>query len=59
MLIPDVARYRYTSVWVPLADHWQAICTSDTSSGRSRGVGVVRRSRGRFSDPVTHKPCGC
>jgi hypothetical protein len=38
-----VARYRYPSVWVPLADLWKAIRTTDSSSGRSRGVVVVRR----------------
>ncbi|WP_231594758.1 phytochelatin synthase family protein [Synechococcus sp. CBW1107] len=43
VLILDVARYRYPSVWVPLADLWQAIRTTDRSSGRSRGVVVVRR----------------
>ena len=43
VLILDVARYRYPSVWVPLADLWQAIRTTDSSSGRSRGLVVVRR----------------
>ncbi|MCP9820767.1 phytochelatin synthase family protein [Synechococcus sp. Cruz-9H2] len=43
VLILDVARYRYPSVWVPLGDLWQAIRTTDSSSGRSRGVVVVRR----------------
>jgi hypothetical protein len=43
VLILDVARYRYPSVWVPLADLWQAMRTTDSSSGRSRGVVVVRR----------------
>lgn len=43
VLILDVARYRYPSVWVPLADLWQAIRTTDSTSGRSRGVVVVRR----------------
>lgn len=37
LLILDVARYRYPSVWVPLADLWQAIRSTDSSSGRSRG----------------------
>jgi len=43
VLILDVARYRYPSVWVPLADLWEAIRTTDSTSGRSRGVVVVRR----------------
>jgi len=44
VLILDVARYRYPSVWVPVADLWQAILAVDASSGRSRGVLVVRRA---------------
>lgn len=43
VLILDVARYRYPSVWVPLADLWQAIRTIDSSSGRSRGLVIVAR----------------
>ena len=43
VLILDVARYRYPSVWVPLADLWQAIRSTDSSSGRSRGLVVVKR----------------
>ena len=43
MLSLDVAYYRYPSVWVPLADLWQAIRSTDSSSGRSRGLVVFRR----------------
>lgn len=43
VLILDVARYRYPSVWVPLSDLWQAIRSTDSSSSRSRGLVVVRR----------------
>jgi hypothetical protein len=43
VLILDVARYRYPSVWVPLTDLWQAIRTTDSSTGLSRGVMVVRQ----------------
>ncbi len=43
VLILDVARYRYPSTWVALVDLWQAIRSTDNSSGRSRGVVVVRR----------------
>lgn len=50
VLILDVARYRYPSLWVPVADLWRAMRTIDTSSGRSRGLVTV--SRGSFS-PVT------
>jgi hypothetical protein len=44
VLILDVARYRYPSVWVPVEDLWQAIRTLDSSSGRSRGVLSLRRA---------------
>ncbi|MEB3266863.1 MAG: phytochelatin synthase family protein [Cyanobacteriota bacterium] len=44
VLILDVARYRYPAVWVAVTDLWQAINTVDTSSGRSRGLVVVRPS---------------
>jgi len=44
VLILDVARYRYPSVWVPVVDLWQAIRTLDSSSGRSRGVLSVRKA---------------
>jgi hypothetical protein len=47
VLILDVARYRYPSVWVPVVDLWQAIRTVDSSSGRSRGVLTVRRNPSR------------
>jgi hypothetical protein len=43
VLILDVARYRYPSVWVPVENLWQAIRAVDASSGRSRGVLLVRR----------------
>ncbi|MFM7733950.1 MAG: phytochelatin synthase family protein, partial [Cyanobium sp.] len=38
VLILDVARYRYPSVWVPTESLWQAIRMVDSSSGRSRGL---------------------
>jgi hypothetical protein len=44
VLILDVARYRYPSVWVPVADLWKAIRTLDSTSGRSRGLVTIRRS---------------
>ena len=43
VLILDVARYRYPTVWVPLRDLWQAIRTTDPSSGKSRGIVLIRR----------------
>lgn len=42
VLILDVARYRYPSVWVPAADLWRALRTVDPGSGRSRGLVIIR-----------------
>ncbi len=44
VLILDVARYRYPSVWVPLAALWRSIRTTDADSGLSRGLVVVSRA---------------
>ncbi len=44
VLLLDVARYRYPSVWVPLQALWQAMRTIDSDSGRSRGLVVVSRA---------------
>ena len=53
VLILDVARYRYPSLWVPVADLWRAMRTTDTSSGRSRGlVTVSRGSSSPFAQPA-------
>ena len=46
VLILDVARYRYPSVWVPVADLWAAIRTLDSTSGRSRGLVTIQRTAG-------------
>ena len=43
VLILDVARYRYPSLWVPVAELWRAMGTVDASSGRSRGLVTVSR----------------
>ncbi len=43
VLILDVARYRYPSVWVPAAALWRAMRTLDTTSGRSRGLVTIRK----------------
>jgi hypothetical protein len=45
VLILDVARYRYPSVWVPLVDLWRALRSLDSASGLSRGLVVVERQR--------------
>jgi hypothetical protein len=50
VLILDVARYRYPSVWVATEALWRSIRTVDPDSGVSRGL--VRISRG----PVTATP---
>jgi len=50
VLILDVARYRYPSVWVATEALWRSIRTVDPDSGASRGL--VRISRG----PVTATP---
>jgi hypothetical protein len=43
VLILDVARYRYPAVWVRAEDLWRAMGTVDSSSGRSRGLLLIRR----------------
>lgn len=43
VLILEVARYRYPSVWVQAEDLWRAMRTQDASAGRSRGLLLVRR----------------
>ena len=45
VLILDVARYRYPSVWVPLVDLWRSLRGLDSASGLSRGLVVVERQR--------------
>ena len=42
VLILDVARYRYPAVWVEVPELWKAVRTLDSTSGRSRGVVVIR-----------------
>ena len=43
VLILDVARYRYPAIWVGAAELWRAMRTVDASSGRSRGLLLIRR----------------
>ena len=47
VLILGVARYRYPSLWVPVADLLRTMRTIDSSSGRNRGFVTV--SRGSLS----------
>ena len=41
LLLLDVARYKYPPFWVDTDLLWQAMATTDTSSGRHRGYIVV------------------
>jgi len=41
LLVMDVARYKYPPFWVDTDLLWQAMATTDTSSGRHRGYIVV------------------
>lgn len=43
VLILDVSRYRYPAAWVSSEALWQAMRTTDTGSGRSRGLLLIRR----------------
>lgn len=56
VLILDVARYRYPPVWVGTAELWRAVRTLDPSSGRSRGLVVVRRGSGDGAAPPAATP---
>ncbi|MBW4529902.1 MAG: phytochelatin synthase family protein [Aphanothece saxicola GSE-SYN-MK-01-06B] len=58
VLILDVARYRYPSVWVPVADLWKAIRTIDSTSGRSRGLVTIRTAPGATPPPESFPPPG-
>ncbi|MDM7951600.1 MAG: phytochelatin synthase family protein [Cyanobium sp. CZS 25K] len=58
VLILDVARYRYPSVWVPVADLWKAIRTLDRTSGRSRGLVMIRKAPGSTPPPGSVPPPG-
>ncbi|MEB3321333.1 MAG: phytochelatin synthase family protein [Synechococcaceae cyanobacterium] len=56
VLLLDVARYRYPSVWVPVSDLWQGIRTVDGTSGRSRGLLSVRRAAAQPPAPGSTPP---
>jgi hypothetical protein len=51
VLILDVARYRYPSVWVPTRALWQAIRSRDADSGLSRGLVRLRPAATPRSGP--------
>jgi Phytochelatin synthase len=44
-LILDVARYKYPPVWVEAEDLWQAMATTDSTSGKTRGFVLISRDR--------------
>ena len=52
VLILDVARYRYPSVWVPLSLLLQAMQRSDSDSGRSRGLVRISRPSSPSAPPA-------
>lgn len=45
LLVLDVAAYKYPPVWVATQAMWQAMRTTDSTSGLSRGFVVVREGR--------------
>ncbi|WP_161780244.1 phytochelatin synthase family protein [Ferriphaselus sp. R-1] len=45
VLILDVAKYKYPPVWVDLATLRRAIATRDATSGKARGLVIVRAGR--------------
>ncbi len=44
-LILDVARYRYSPVWVKAETLWEAINTVDSTSGKTRGFILINPSK--------------
>lgn len=42
-LILDVSRYKYPPVWVKAKELWQAMATTDSESGKTRGLVLVSR----------------
>jgi hypothetical protein len=56
VLILDVARYRYPSVWVSTADLWRAIRAIDPDSGASRGLVRIRRTAAAGEPPPGATP---
>lgn len=42
-LILDVSRYKYPPVWVKAVELWQAMVTTDSDSGQTRGYVLVSR----------------
>lgn len=47
VLLLDVAKFKYPPTWIPLADLWAAMRTTDPDSGKSRGLVIVDKPSGR------------
>jgi hypothetical protein len=43
-LILDVSRYKYPPIWVKTSELWQAMDTTDSTSGKTRGFVFVSRN---------------
>ncbi|MFM7266507.1 MAG: phytochelatin synthase family protein [Cyanobium sp.] len=56
VLLLDVARYRYPSVWVPIPALWQAIRMVDPDSGLSRGLVRLRWNAAAAPPPPQATP---
>jgi Phytochelatin synthase len=44
-LILDVSRYKYPPVWVKATELWQAMATTDKTSGQTRGFVLISRNQ--------------
>ena len=53
LLILDVARYRYSPIWVKVEDLWQATNTLDTTSNKTRGLVLVSRQEPALTESKT------
>ena len=53
LLILDVARYRYSPIWVKVEDLWQATNTLDTTSNKTRGLVLVSRQETALTESKT------
>lgn len=52
VLMLDVARYRFPAAWIPVTALWRAMRSTDSQSGRARGLLIVRAA------PVTPLQAG-
>ncbi|KAH9729222.1 glutathione gamma-glutamylcysteinyltransferase [Citrus sinensis] len=54
VLILDVARFKYPPHWMPLTLLWEAMDTTDESTGQHRGFMVISRSHKAFVSSLMH-----